>query len=47
MNDALRRELVGMRAEDLRVRAELERAGRLFRGYDPEMEGVHRRNAAR
>jgi uncharacterized protein (DUF952 family) len=47
VNDALRRELVGMRADDLRVRVELERAGRLFHGYDPEMEGVHRRNAAR
>jgi uncharacterized protein (DUF952 family) len=36
-----------MRAEDMRVRAELERNGRLFRGYDPQMEMVHRRNAAR
>ena len=47
MNERLARELIGMRADDLRVRSDLERAGRLFRGYDAEMEAVHRRNAAR
>ena len=47
MADALRSELLEMRAEDLRVRTELERIGRLSRGYDPEMEAIHRRNAAR
>jgi uncharacterized protein (DUF952 family) len=47
MNDTLRQELLDLRADDLRVRAEIERAGRLFRGYDREMEAVHRRNSAR
>lgn len=47
MNDALRRELVGMRAEDLRVRDELMGAGGLGNGYAPRMEAVHRANAAR
>jgi uncharacterized protein (DUF952 family) len=47
MNDTIRRELLDLQAEDLRVRAVLENDGRLFRGYDPEMEAVHRRNAAR
>jgi uncharacterized protein (DUF952 family) len=36
-----------MRADDLRVRAELEHTGRLSHGYDPAMEAVHRRNAER
>ena len=45
--ESTRWELLEMRAEDMRVRAELERSGRLFRGYDPQMETVHRRNAAR
>ncbi|MDF1504673.1 DUF6624 domain-containing protein [Roseisolibacter sp. H3M3-2] len=44
---ALRDELLAMRAEDLRVRAELEATGELFQGYAPAMEAVHRRNAAR
>lgn len=47
INEQLRAELLAMRAEDLRVRADLEAAGRLRRGYDREMEAVHRRNAAR
>ena len=47
MNDTLRRELLDLTAEDLRVRTILENDGRLFRGYDPEMEDVHRRNSAR
>ena len=37
--DAVRRELLEMRAEDLRVRAELERTGRLSRGHDRVMDG--------
>jgi uncharacterized protein (DUF952 family) len=45
--ESARWELLEMLAEDMRVRAELERTGRLFRGYDPQMEAVHRRNAAR
>jgi uncharacterized protein (DUF952 family) len=47
MNETVRQELLELRADDLRVRAELERAGRLLRGYDQEMETVHRRNSAR
>lgn len=47
VNDTLRRDLIGLKDEDLRVRALLEREGRLFRGYDPEMEAIHRHNAAR
>jgi len=47
MDDTLRRELQDLQTEDLRVRARLEADGRLFRGYDPEMEAVHKRNAAR
>src|SRR5919106_6187492 len=47
MNESLRQELLELRAHDLRIRTEIERAGRLFRGYDPTMEAVHRRNSAR
>lgn len=47
MNEALRGELLDLKAEDVRVRTRLEQEGRLDRGYDPEMEAVHRRNAAR
>lgn len=36
-----------MEAEDERVRARLAADGSLFGGYHPEMEAVHRRNAAR
>ena len=47
LNDTVRSELLNLRAEDQRVRGLLERDGRLYRGYDPEMEAVHRRNAGR
>lgn len=47
LDEVLRSELLELKAEDLRVRAKLEADGRLFRGYAPEMEAVHRRNAAR
>lgn len=47
MNEALRQELLAMRDEDLRVRQELADAGQLGQGYNPQMEAVHRRNAAR
>lgn len=47
MDDALRDELVAMRAEDLRVRAGLLESGELGKGYAPRMEAVHRKNAAR
>jgi len=47
VNETLRRELLDLKAEDLRARTLLESEGRLFRAYDPDMEAVHRRNAAR
>jgi hypothetical protein len=47
INEDLRRELVAMRAEDVRVRQELLESGDLGGGYVPEMEKVHIRNAAR
>jgi hypothetical protein len=47
MNEALRAELVAMRAEDLRVREELLKSGELGNGYAPSMEAVHRKNAQR
>jgi len=40
--DALRLELLAMDAEDQAVRAQLVREGRLFGGYAPRMEAVHR-----
>ena len=46
-DDALRRELLALAAEDGRVRDELAADGSLFGGYHPRMEAVHRRNAAR
>lgn len=46
-DDALRRELLALAAEDRRVRAALEAAGELAGGYAPRMEAVHRHNAAR
>lgn len=47
MNDSLRQELLALRAEDLRVRGELEAAGELGGPYIPRMEAVHVHNAAR
>jgi hypothetical protein len=47
VNEELRRELVEMRAEDRRVRLELEESGELGGPYVPRMEAVHVRNAAR
>lgn len=47
IDQQLRVELLEMKEEDLRVRAELARDGSLFDGYHPRMEAVHRRNAAR
>jgi hypothetical protein len=46
-NDALREELMAMRAEDLRVRQELVESGELGGSYVPRMEAVHVRNAER
>jgi hypothetical protein len=47
IHEALRDELIVMRAEDLRVRAELVAANELGGAYVPRMEAVHVRNAAR
>jgi KDO2-lipid IV(A) lauroyltransferase len=45
--EALRLELLALAADDARVRARLASDGSLFQGYAPEMEAIHRRNAAR
>ncbi len=47
LNEELRCELIAMRAEDMRVRAELAEANELGGAYVPRMEAVHVRNAAR
>jgi Family of unknown function (DUF6624) len=47
MNDILRDELLTMQSEDLRVREEIAKQGLLGEGYEPRMEAVHLRNAAR
>ena len=47
INEDLRRELLAMRDEDLRVREELAATGELFDGYNKTMEAVHLKNAAR
>ena len=47
VNEQLRQELLGMRAEDRTVRQELIDSGELGGAYVPRMEGVHRKNAAR
>ncbi len=46
INEELRHILLEMRANDLRVRAELAETGELFDGYCPKMEKVHLENAA-
>jgi hypothetical protein len=47
IDESLRQELLAMRAEDLRVRGELDEAGELGGPYVPRMEAVHVKNAAR
>jgi hypothetical protein len=47
IDEQLRQELLAMRAEDLRVRTELDEADELGGPYVPRMEEVHVRNAAR
>lgn len=47
MNEPLARELIALLDEDRRVRAELAADRSLFDGYNPRMEDLHRRNAAR
>lgn len=45
MDNELKQRLLGMVAEDARVRAELLATGELFLGYSPRMAEVHNRNA--
>jgi DNA-binding MarR family transcriptional regulator/GNAT superfamily N-acetyltransferase len=45
--DVVRRELLAMAEEDLRVRTELAADGSLFDGYHPRMRAVHDAHAAR
>lgn len=47
IDEELRRELLAMREEDLRVREQLMEAGELGGHYVPRMEAVHVKNAAR
>jgi hypothetical protein len=47
INEELSRELLAMRAEDVRVRQELLESGELGDGYVPRMEAVHIRNVGR
>jgi uncharacterized protein DUF6624 len=47
MSASIAAELIALIAEDDAVRARLAADGSLFRGYHPEMEAVHRANAAR
>jgi hypothetical protein len=47
IGEKVRQELLAMQAEDERVRGELEQTGELFDGYNPQMEAVHLKNAAR
>ncbi len=47
IHEELRREIVDMRAEDMRVRQELLESGELGGSYVPRMEAVHIRNATR
>jgi hypothetical protein len=46
MDAALRAELLRLIADDDATRERLAATGALFEGYHPEMEAVHRRNAA-
>ena len=45
MDDGIRQRLLAMAADDRRVLAELTGTGEIYRGYAPQMEEVHRRNA--
>jgi hypothetical protein len=45
--DAIRAELIAMAEADLALRDVLARDGSLFEGYQPRMQGLHKRNAAR
>lgn len=47
MDERLREELLAMATEDSSVRAVLAADGSLFEGYNPRMQAIHDRNAAR
>lgn len=47
VNEHLRRELLAMREEDLRVGDEVIQGASVYGGYDPRMEEVHKRHATR
>jgi hypothetical protein len=47
IDEELRRELLDMRAEVMRVRQELLESGELGGSYAPQMEAMHVRNASR
>src|SRR5688572_22069872 len=47
MDEPLRRELLELIAADDELASRLASDGALFDGYNPEMEALHRRNAAR
>jgi hypothetical protein len=47
VNEDLRRELLAMREEDMRVRDEVVKNASAYADYDPRMEAVHQRNAER
>lgn len=47
MDAHLREDLLAIQQHDLTVRERLAAAGALYHGYHPEMEAVHRANAAR
>jgi hypothetical protein len=47
MNKSIANEIIEMARYDLQVREELLKAGKLSPGYNPDMERVHLKNAAR
>src|SRR5260370_27640988 len=47
VNEHLRRELLAMREEDMRVRDEVVKNSSIYAGYDPRMEEVQLRQAER
>jgi hypothetical protein len=45
MNQQLLNELLALKERDIQMRSRLLREGKLYRGYDPQMQQVHRENA--
>lgn len=46
MNTIIAQQLIEMARQDLKVREELLEQGKLFEGYHPDMERIHKSNAA-